>query len=233
MRQHGSVEDRIREAFRGVDLPLPLDEVIASAGTRRRRRRGLVGLTAAGVLGAIFLVVVAFPPGSAPAYGWTPEASSPDPEVIGGIRGWCAPPADSPEGPLPPTVVVDQRGTAAAGYFADETREFVCFVHFDGTNWTNDGTAGASGPLDPFEPPLSIDGVAAWSGPVEVTGVRGRVSEDVASVRVIRDDGQEVEASMQGGFYLAWWPTGDTVRSVVALNSAGKVAGRCAPDTCG
>jgi hypothetical protein len=232
MRQDGSVEDRIREAFREVDLRLPIEAVISTAGTRGRRRRRLIGLAAAGVAGAI-LLVVALPLGSTPAYSWTPEPSSPDPQVVAGIRAWCTPPGDTGLGPLPPTVLVDQRGTAAAAYFGDETQVWVCFVHFDGTNWTADGTAGSGGPLDPFLPPVSIDSVMAWSGPIDVTGVRGRVSEAVASVRVIRADGEELEASVHDGIYLAWWPTKDTVRSVVALDSAGNVVGRCVPDSCG
>jgi hypothetical protein len=232
MRQEGSVEDRIREAFRRVDLRLPVEDVISRAGRRRRVRRGLVGLAAAGVVGAIFLVV-ALPLGSAPAYGWTPEASSPDPDVVAGIRDWCTPPGDTGLPPLPPSVLVDQRGTAAAGYFGDETWVWVCFVHFDGTNWTADGTAGSGGPLDPFRPPVSIDSVMHWAGPIDVTGVRGRVSEDVASVRVIRTDGEEIEASIKDGVYLAWWPTEDAVRSVVALDSAENVVGQCSPDSCG
>ncbi len=147
MRQQGSVEDRIRHAFEGVDHPIPLEDVIASAEVQRRRRRGVVGLAAAGVLVTIFLVVVAFLPGSAPAYEWTREASSPDPEVVAGIPEWCTLPTDAGIGPLPPTVLVDQRGSAAAGLFTDEAQAWVCFVHFDGTNWTNDGNAGSGGPL--------------------------------------------------------------------------------------
>jgi hypothetical protein len=231
MRQDGSVEDRIREAFSDLELGLPIEAVISTAGARDRLRRRLMGLAAAGMAGAIFLVI-ALPLGSAPAYGWTPETSSPDPQVVAGIRGWCTPPGDTGLGPLPPTVLVDQRGTAAAAYFGDESRAWVCFVHFDGANWTTDGTAGSGGPLDPFLPPVSLDSVMAWRGLIDVTGVRGRVSEAVVSVRVIRADGEELEASVQDGIYLAWWPTGDTVRSVVAMDGAGKVVGRCVPDSC-
>jgi hypothetical protein len=233
MNPEPSVEERLRAAYARVEFRRPLATIVAGARSRRRARRRAGLVAACGLLVATGLVLWSpIPKGPAPAFGWSPKASPPQPEVAAGITRWCLPPGGTVAA-LPPLIAVDQRGHAAVGYFADEDREFLCFVQSDGSSWTRLGTAGVGGPLDPSAAPLTMDGLARLAGgPIDITAVRGRAGPGVAAVTVTRDDGLQVQAQVANGFYLAWWPTDDGFRMVGAVDADGRPVARCTPQEC-
>lgn len=57
----------------------------------------------------------------------------------------------------------------------------------------------------------------------------GQVDTSVVAVTVRTGDGQVVEASVQNGYYLAWWPSLFDATSVVATGRAGQVLANLAP----
>ena len=70
----------------------------------------------------------------------------------------------------------------------------------------SDGTS--SGDLQPVtQTHLSISG----DGPY--TLVEGRVASGVTGVTLVRDDGQEVVATVDDGWVIAWWPGSATATS--------------------
>jgi hypothetical protein len=47
------------------------------------------------------------------------------------------------------------------------------------------------------------------------------VDQAVESVKVLRADGAKVDATVNSGYFVAWWPTVDEVVNVTATDSAG------------
>jgi hypothetical protein len=53
------------------------------------------------------------------------------------------------------------------------------------------------------------------------TLVDGRVATGVTAVTLVRDDGQDVMATVEDGWLIAWWPGGATATSAQVTNSSG------------
>jgi hypothetical protein len=61
------------------------------------------------------------------------------------------------------------------------------------------------------------------SGPDAARIAFGLVSSDVRAVKVITAEGVEVTASVQRGYFLAWWPSGSSAASVKAFAADGQL----------
>jgi hypothetical protein len=51
--------------------------------------------------------------------------------------------------------------------------------------------------------------------------VEGRAGSDVTGAALVLDDGTHVDATLQNGWFVAWWPGDRTVRSALVTTSAG------------
>lgn len=74
---------------------------------------------------------------------------------------------------------------------------------------------------------LAVPGQVSGDGAARV--VFGRVAAEVATVWVLAKDGTRITASVAGGYYLAWWPSGADVDQVTALDADGGTIARRAP----
>jgi len=64
------------------------------------------------------------------------------------------------------------------------------------------------------------------TGPGAVRMAYGLVGSTVSDVIVRTTDGREVKASLDQGYFLAWWPSGSEVSTIVAQDRTGHTVGR-------
>ena len=158
---------------------------------------GALGLTgAAAAAGAAILLGSA----AAPAFaGWTASPTPPLRSQLAGAEQRC-----STGAPL----LTDTRGPYTASIYADGS---TC-LEGNGITISSSSVGGkASVPAGVVE--LDAAGESDSDGHA-LTMVDGPIGAGVAGVTIARSDGSSVQATVQNGWYLAWWP--GTERAVTA-----------------
>jgi hypothetical protein len=126
--------------------------------------------------------------------------------------------------PGPIHVLIQDRRTqfSAAFLFSAPNAFGSCFVTSGGG-----GMSGGSGPPPgPMAGPISIDDNGAGSlGGGEVRSLGGRVLNTASRVVVQLVDGRSVVASLNNGYWLAWWPDTTLASKVVASDTSGAAIG--------
>lgn len=192
-----------------------------------RRRPVRVWLASFAVVAAVVVVgaVVLRPPSALAT--WTREPTSSEVEAmtdatedacrdqtarrqrVGAEARWPDDPAMREMGSLP-LVAYDQRGEASAALFGDEQTGSVavCVI------------IPVSGQPDYVELTAATEGIPENFGPVSVWlaaggsnwdygsrwEIAGRVAPEVAKLVIVRSDGERVTATLDNGWFLAWWP---------------------------
>jgi hypothetical protein len=165
------------------------------------------------------------------APGWTPEPTEADPEFAAAAADICLdPPTQSrrarrelAELPSVPTLQ-DQRGDSGA-FVLWVAPEFTysCFIYWDdfeympgfdtfGDTWRPTGPGMGS-------PSLSV--ISTSNAPV--AEMEGLVDRGAARVEIETQSGRVVEATLGGGHFIAWWPTGDQAKRVRAYAPDGSL----------
>lgn len=243
--------DRAREQLRS-HMRAEQDKVAPRhggvAGGREGRRFALAAAAAviAMVVGVLWSV------GSAPgAYAeWEPTPGPVDPHLVEVADERCqelygrvldSRPDDVDPMPqdMPPLFALDQRGEAAVAYFAGDEAFLVCHLTHTGATWQEVGGAAggfdAHGPVDqpPFDPDrdhVRIDSHHTWRNQgTTITTVTGRVADDVAKVRLQREDGTPVVATVREGTFVAWWPSAHRAVRAEGFDHSGRPLGGDAP----
>lgn len=198
--------------------------------------RGTQGKVFFGALGVavVTLLLLTQPWVSQPPYvsaGWTPQPGPVDQALREQVTELCS----DYEGklhylraPLPPLVAIDQRGKSAITLFAGldpdgEARQLTCTLtrfRIEGEEFWSAGGRGG-GPQELFQAPMTVDGVGATTGnqpsnlPITAetdlwgepfSWLHGRVSREVVEVVIERGDGPAVTATIEKGYFLAYWP---------------------------
>lgn len=109
-----------------------------------------------------------------------------------------------------PLVAHDQRGEASAALFAAEEGEAMICAVIPVAGQPPYVELGGGGELIPEDfGPLEVwTATAGWNS--DYGGrweIAGKVDQDVASVTMIREDGIDVVATLDHGWFLAWWPS--------------------------
>lgn len=193
---------------------------------RRRRPLRIWLLSFAAVATAVVVGALVLRPPSAPAT-WTREPISSELEALtdatedacrgqaatwqrrGVQAGWPDDPAMREMADLP-LVAYDQRGEASAALFADgETGSAaICaIIPVAGQPAYVELTAGTNVVPEEFETIFvwlaaggsNWDYGSRWE-------VAGRVATDVDQLVIVRRDGERVTATLNDGWFLAWWP---------------------------
>ena len=237
--------DGIRRAFgRYRATPRSMDELAAGSAIGRKspiltRRRALGGLSLAG-MGVAAAVAIALVLGQAPAgqgpsvwAGWQPIPTKPDPAMRDQARAQCFPgrPGLEPSATVPgssltygelPLLVQDQRGQVATFIFARETTFVKCTLWRDAAGAFQSGIIGSSWQPDAYPGAVEVSETMDTLGDgVRVYDVFGRTR--AARVVVLRDDGVAVEATVEQGVYVAWWPGNAQAVRVTAYDGSGKL----------
>ncbi|MGO9973315.1 MAG: hypothetical protein ACLP01_10990 [Solirubrobacteraceae bacterium] len=170
---------------------------------RRRWVPALPAVGALGVSGTAVAVIAAVTLGSsaAPAFaGWTPRPTPPAAGQLAAAQQACSTNLGTP-------VLTDTRGPYTVSIYADATSNHTCLE--GGSLSIASASIGSSAPDIPAgQVQLMGSGVENSSGQA-LTLVEGRIGAGVTSVtidRSDRSDGSSVQATVSGGWYLAWWP---------------------------
>jgi hypothetical protein len=101
-------------------------------------------------------------------------------------------------------VLTDTRGPYTASVYADATSSHTCLQGGSlSIASSNSGPNQADVPAGQVQ--LTGSGMKNSSGQA-LTLVDGRIGAGVTAVTIDRSDGSSVQATVSGGWYLAWWP---------------------------
>lgn len=244
--------DGIRRAFgRYRAVPRPLDELAPAVGAARpspllTRRRAFGGLSLVGMGAAVVLAVVLTlgqaPAGQGPSVwaGWQPVPTKPDQAMREQARSMCFSKATGvePNGVVPgssltygelPLLVQDQRGSVALFIFGRDTAIVVCAMWRDEHGGFESTVGSMSWPYQRLMDQVDtvgwmVMGAGRSGDSTLITLFFGRTT--TTRVVILRDDGKTVEATVQDGFYAAWWPGNAQVVRVTAYDGKGTEVGR-------
>jgi hypothetical protein len=205
--------------------PAPRRKLFASA-------RFLVPTTALVVSAVVAVVVITGTTlVSKPAYAsWTPKPGALNSAEITAIGHECARSVQSifpnASAGLRP-VLGERRGTFQTALIADGGQVALCAAWLgtqDGGTVRGSNLSGLAvdAALAPGTALSSLATPGQLSGPEAARITFGLVSAEVAAVRVTTEDGREIEASVSGGYYLAWWPSGSGATLIEAFDAAGR-----------
>ncbi len=167
----------------------------------RRRRLGTlpaIGALGAAGTGAAIAALVTLGSSAAPAFaGWQPTPTAPAPGQLAQAAQACGQGLGSP-------VLSDSRGPYTASIYADSTTSDVC-LSGNGVSMSSSSTSGAPTGIAAGQIELAGGGTRDSAGNA-LTLVDGRIGAGVTAVTIARSDGSSVQATVAGGWYLAWWP---------------------------
>lgn len=213
------LEQEIRGALTRRAAALPPDaaqwltEIDYQAAVRPRWRRPALGAVAAALLAGVAIAVVSLTSSAPVAYaGWSPIPTTPTPAAVKAARAECA----VNPGPLEAragrhVVLTDARGRYTAVITAHGAVAGVCISAGRSIDTSGGGvneTLSAKPGPDQIDRPGGGGGTAPGF-PGSTSGeehVLGRAGSDVAAVKLVFRDGAIVEATVENGWYFAWWP---------------------------
>jgi hypothetical protein len=195
-----SLREALSERAAQVD-PASLTRLRAVDYHPRRRRLGTlptlgaVGMT--GVAAAVTAVVI-LGSGAAPAFaGWQPTPTTPAAGQLAQAAQACGQGLGTP-------VLTDSRGPYTAAIYADSTTSHLC-LSGNGVSMAQSQQTVTAPQLAAGQVELAGDGTRDSAGD-DLTLVDGRTGAGVTAVTIERSDGSSVQATVVGGWYLAWWP---------------------------
>jgi hypothetical protein len=187
---------------------------------RRRTRASWIALPLAGAAVVAGVTVVSGPGDPDPAYAsWTPEPTSlsaEEKEIAGGAcidRWW------QEDLPSPRLVLAERRGEWVGVVYADAAPAVtMCLMYLpEGSSRPRNVHAGRSGGQGaiPVEGEFT-DGAMSQITDPGLLGIGaadrtvsfdvGDVGPDVEAVTITTADGEEVDATVENGRFVAWWP---------------------------
>jgi hypothetical protein len=182
---------------------------------RRRRVRKLPAIGALGATGvaAAAAAVVTLGSSAAPAFaGWQPTPSTPAPGQLAQAAQTCGQDLGSP-------VLTDSRGPYTASIYADSTTSDVC-LSGNGVSMSSSSTSVAPTSVAAGQIQSGGQGRRDSAGNA-LTLVDGRTGAGVTAVTIERGDGSSVQATVAGGWYLAWWPGTVTATNAEVTTASG------------
>lgn len=210
------LEQHLREALtdRAARITPETSARLRAVDYRPRARRlpswptlGAAGLTAAAAATAAAILLGS---SAAPAFaGWTANPTAPRPGQLVAAQQDCGGAAGAP-------VLTDTRGPYTASVYADGS---TCVQGNGLTISSNrDGGGPASVPAGTIE--LNGTGESDSDGHA-LTMVDGQIGAGVTAVTITRSDGTSVQATVNNGWYLAWWPGDQRAVTAQVTNANG------------
>jgi hypothetical protein len=165
---------------------------------------------------------------------WQAAPFAIDPAVIAAADQTCRDPGMGIMKAGVPLVLVDARG---GNYlylkFAAGGDEAECFVERDAKGTlTNQGGGSSSGggaqpALAPTEIQLGGSGSqSSGNGPGQTKSfASGRAGGGIGAVEIVLSNGTSIQASLNGGWFAAWWPSADSATRARGYDGSGTVVG--------
>ncbi len=218
-RELAAAERRLADRGRGrVRLPpwLPLWPAVG----------GISAALAAGVVAAVVLLSSSAPAAYA---GWTPVPTTPSPAALASATAACNWERRGLSGPVMHgrPVLSDARGRYTAALYVFGDRVFECISDgirdHTGSGMNNMTLRFYAAPRpDQLGLPAGGGGSAPGFSPADQeTHLEGRAGSDIATVTFTFADRTTVHATVQNGWYFAWWPRNDYPTSVHIRTTAG------------
>jgi hypothetical protein len=186
----------------------------------RRRTGAFIGTaTVAGATVVAVLVLGTTGGGPAPALaGWSARPTHPAAGQLQAAEARCA--SNPSLASLTPTLT-DTRGPYSLLLYVQPTAVMVCISGLPST-----GITGGPAPTTPTIAPRTIkpeDGMFSWSlqSGTATRFITGQAGPDVIAVTLVLDDGSSVEATIENGWFAAWWPSLQGVQSAELTTTTG------------
>jgi hypothetical protein len=213
------LEQSVREALSQRAAQLDPDSIARlRAIDYHPRRRRIGSLPAIGALGATGVASAAaailfLGSSASPAFaGWQPTPTPPAPGQLAQAAQSCGQDLGSP-------VLTDSRGPYTAAIYADSTTSDVC-LSGNGVSMSNSSTSTAPASVAAGQIDLRGGGTRDGAGDA-LTLVDGRTGAGVTAVTIERSDGSSVQATVDNGWYLAWWPGTVTATQAEVTTASG------------
>ena len=233
------LESDLRVALSERAAQVPAASIARVAGLdykpRVRRLRPPVAIgavaSAAGAAGAV-AVVISLSAGASNAFaGWTPTPTAPSPGQLAAANVNCQ--SQSPVAGLP-LKLNDTRGPFTFSIYANDSASVTCI---EGPSFTAAAGSQSSAPIDvPAGHIFLSSSHAAYRGGAAYSFADGRAGDGVTGVTLSLDDGSAVQATVANGWYVAWWPSTQEVKSADVTSQSGVITqtfGPGAPIPCG
>jgi hypothetical protein len=207
------VAERLRAGYAGVKAPAK-DELLGGARLRRGRLRSLRTAVAAALLIPAALIAWLLGGAAGPAQTWAAVPRPADPALASEAVTACSASGMDLQ-------VLDARGNGVVAFFANSGNAELCHMTLKA-----DGSPGA---IDTSQTHLAGGSAAGLAVVTEVddpnnglpTLVVGRVSAVGTTVHVLIGPGVDVTASVNQGYFLAWWPNGQAITRIESRDSEG------------
>lgn len=189
--------------------------------THRLRAPVVIGATAtAAALAGTLAVVISLGAGASNAFaGWSPTPTPPAPGQLAGAQTSCEQ-AQSPIAGLP-LQLSDTRGPFTFSIYADSTTSATCIK---GPSFTAVSGSISSSPITaPAGHILLSSSHASENSGAAYTVAEGRTGTGVSGVTLRLEDGTTVQATVGNGWFVAWWPDAQAVKSAELVTSSGPV----------
>lgn len=213
------IERSVREALSYQDAQLDQNAIARlRAVDYRPRRRRIRRLPTLGVLGttgtaAVVALVVSLSSGAAPAFaGWQATPTTPTTSPAAAAGQSCGGVVGTPD-------LTDARGPYTAVIYTQGDTQYVCLsgndIFMQTSSTSSRPVAVAAGQLQ------FSGGVTQDSAGDQLTVADGRTGSGVTAVSFDLSDGSTVEATVSGGYYMAWWPGTATATSAEITTASG------------
>jgi len=219
------LEAEVRAALRARAAQVPTASIDRLARidyhprTRRLRPPLAIGaLTAAGTAGAL-AVVVSLTAGASSAFaGWTPKPTPPAPGQLATAQASCEG-GQSPISGLP-LKLADTRGPFTFSVYANDTSSATCIK---GPSFVSVSGSMASTAVNPPADQIMLSSEHQTNHGQGFSFAEGRTGAGVSGVTLTLDDGTNVQATVGGGWFVAWWPGDREIKSADLATSTGAV----------
>jgi hypothetical protein len=180
--------------------------------------------SAAGTAGAV-AVVISLSAGASNAFaGWTAKPTAPARGQLAAASADCQ--TQSPVAGLP-LKLTDTRGPFTFSIYADDSASATCI---NGPSFSAVGASQASAPIDvPAGHILLSSSHHTYRSGAAYSFADGRAGDGVTGVTLALDDGSEVQATVDNGWYVAWWPSAQAVKSADITTAVGTTTQTFAP----
>jgi hypothetical protein len=242
--------DQLEDDLRAI-LTARADEIPAAAATRVRTHHyqprshslrppiAVGGVTAAAATGAAVWLFALGPQTSTAFAGWTTSPTAAAPGQLSTAESNCEqrvatiPPAPAPVqgaasrgsaaslAQLRP-VLTDTRGPFTWVILADNDASSYASC-ISGPTLTAVSAGGSSTPLSASAGQLALSSSSQTRTPDgdSYSFAEGRVGGGVTAATLVLADGTRVQATLQNGWFAAWWPTDQAVSSALVTNAGG------------
>ncbi len=217
------LETELREAFRDRAAQVPAASIARLTHhdyhPRARRLRPPLAIgafaTAAGTAGAV-AVVISLSAGASNAFaGWSATPTRPAPHQLPAAIADCQ--TQSPVAELP-LKLADTRGPFTFTVYADANSSATCIK---GPNLTAVSSNTTSAPITIPAGHILLSSTHASHRGGAYSWADGRTGDGVSAITLALDDGTSVQATVANGWFVAWWPGAQSVKSAEITTPSG------------